>query len=298
MCTAVTRPNLSRRSWLSTPMSGSTTPYLSSWLNQVENWFARIQRDLISRCVFTSVKAIDKQLMRYIRHYNKVPKPLKWKYGDPQRRHHQFFWISGLAPSRKSTSPRKNGAAAAGDRTRAVLDACGHFNPGVHAFFVHRERGCGKGGVCERPDGNGDAVFATLARVVHRGTACGAEAERALASGVTHPNERVRSSGNDHRACGKSRLCSEHAARSALAVQAVANGDANRVGRGDSCELAARATGRSGRHLEAYVSRGQIGLPQRLRSTASSPLPRRPSMSSSARSLDGVYTSNFNASVD
>jgi hypothetical protein len=29
--------------------------------------------------------------MRYIRQYNKNPKPLKWKYDNPQRRYHQFF---------------------------------------------------------------------------------------------------------------------------------------------------------------------------------------------------------------
>jgi len=32
------------------------TPAYSSWLNQVENWFSRIQRDGISRGIFTSVK--------------------------------------------------------------------------------------------------------------------------------------------------------------------------------------------------------------------------------------------------
>lgn len=53
------------------------TPTYSSWLNQVENWFARIQRDVISRGVFTSVKDLDKKLMRYIRQHNKDPKPLK-----------------------------------------------------------------------------------------------------------------------------------------------------------------------------------------------------------------------------
>jgi hypothetical protein len=31
------------------------TPTYSSWLNQVELWFAKIQRDVISRGVFTSV---------------------------------------------------------------------------------------------------------------------------------------------------------------------------------------------------------------------------------------------------
>ena len=62
------------------------TPTYSSWLNQVENWFARIQRDVITRGIFTSTKDLDKKLMRYIRQYNKTPKPLKWKFADPSRR--------------------------------------------------------------------------------------------------------------------------------------------------------------------------------------------------------------------
>ncbi len=62
------------------------TPTYSSWLNQVENWFARIQRDIIARGIFTSIKDLDKKLMRYIRQYNKNPRPLKWKYADPTRR--------------------------------------------------------------------------------------------------------------------------------------------------------------------------------------------------------------------
>lgn len=61
------------------------TPTYSSWLNQVENWFARIQRDVITRGVFTSTKDLDKTLMRYIRQYNKSAAPLKWKYADPRR---------------------------------------------------------------------------------------------------------------------------------------------------------------------------------------------------------------------
>ena len=62
------------------------TPTYSSWLNQVENWFARIQRDVITRGIFTSPKDLDKKLVRYIRQYNKDPRPLKWKYADPSRR--------------------------------------------------------------------------------------------------------------------------------------------------------------------------------------------------------------------
>ena len=62
------------------------TPTYSSWLNQIENWFARIQRDVITRGVFTSIKDLDKKLMRYIRQYNKCAAPLKWKYDNPKRR--------------------------------------------------------------------------------------------------------------------------------------------------------------------------------------------------------------------
>lgn len=62
------------------------TPTYSSWLNQVELWFAKIERDVIARGVFTSVSDLKRKLLRYIRHYNKTPKPVKWKYFDPTRR--------------------------------------------------------------------------------------------------------------------------------------------------------------------------------------------------------------------
>jgi transposase len=62
------------------------TPTYSSWLNQVENWFAKIERDVIARGVFTSVKDLARKLRRYIGHYNHAPKPIKWTYRDPSHR--------------------------------------------------------------------------------------------------------------------------------------------------------------------------------------------------------------------
>jgi transposase len=62
------------------------TPTYSSWLNQVELWFSKIERDVISRGVFTSVSDLKRKLMRYIGHYNKKSKAVKWKYFDPTRR--------------------------------------------------------------------------------------------------------------------------------------------------------------------------------------------------------------------
>lgn len=67
-------------------MSIHYTPTYSSWLNQVELWFAKVERDVIARGVFTSVKDLARKLMRYIRLYNKAPKTVKWKYFDPSRR--------------------------------------------------------------------------------------------------------------------------------------------------------------------------------------------------------------------
>jgi len=62
------------------------TPTYSSWLNQVELWFGKIERDVIARGVFTSTPDLKRKLMRYIREGNKSPKPIKWTYCDVRRR--------------------------------------------------------------------------------------------------------------------------------------------------------------------------------------------------------------------
>jgi transposase len=62
------------------------TPTYSSWLNQVEIWFSKIQRDLIARGIFTSVKDLDRKIMRYIRSYNRKAIPIKCSYKDASNR--------------------------------------------------------------------------------------------------------------------------------------------------------------------------------------------------------------------
>ena len=62
------------------------TPTYSSWLNQVEIWFARIEREVIARGVFTSVNDLARKLMRYIRAYSKDARPFRWKYSDVTKR--------------------------------------------------------------------------------------------------------------------------------------------------------------------------------------------------------------------
>jgi transposase len=62
------------------------TPTYSSWLNQVELWFAKISREMIWRGVFTSVRDLEKKLVQYIRRYNKTCRPFNWTYNDPTHR--------------------------------------------------------------------------------------------------------------------------------------------------------------------------------------------------------------------
>ncbi len=62
------------------------TPTYSSWLNQVEIWFSKIQRDLIARGIFESKADLRRKIMRYIRHYNKAAVPFKWTYKNTSRR--------------------------------------------------------------------------------------------------------------------------------------------------------------------------------------------------------------------
>ena len=62
------------------------TPTYSSWLNQVELWFAKIERDVIARGIFTSVPDLRKKLRQYITLHNKTAQPFQWIYDNPKRR--------------------------------------------------------------------------------------------------------------------------------------------------------------------------------------------------------------------
>jgi transposase len=62
------------------------TPTYSSWLNQVELWFSKIQRNLIARGIFTSKTDLARKIMRYIRHYNKAALPFRWTYRNLTKR--------------------------------------------------------------------------------------------------------------------------------------------------------------------------------------------------------------------
>ena len=66
------------------------TPTYSSWLNQVESWFSRLQHDVIDRGIFTSVNDLKRKILRYIRLYAKSAKPFQWKYSNVAKRIHKW----------------------------------------------------------------------------------------------------------------------------------------------------------------------------------------------------------------
>src|SRR5579872_283424 len=54
------------------------TPTSSSWLNQIERWFAEITRKRIRRGTFRSIRELIKAINDYVRIYNQNPRPFQW----------------------------------------------------------------------------------------------------------------------------------------------------------------------------------------------------------------------------
>lgn len=62
------------------------TPTYSSWLNQVELWLAKIERDCLARGIFTSPRDLKRKLLTDIDWHNTEAKPFLWTYNNPKRR--------------------------------------------------------------------------------------------------------------------------------------------------------------------------------------------------------------------
>jgi len=57
------------------------TPTYSSWLNQIEIWFNILTKDVLKGAVWHSKEQLVKQLMQYVKTYNKTrAKPFNWTY--------------------------------------------------------------------------------------------------------------------------------------------------------------------------------------------------------------------------
>jgi len=54
------------------------TPTYSSWINQVERWFAYLTDDLLRRSDHRSVHALEKDIRNWVAAWNENPKPFIW----------------------------------------------------------------------------------------------------------------------------------------------------------------------------------------------------------------------------
>lgn len=74
----------SRRRFLETPhhrIRFVFTPKHCSWLNPIENMFAKLQRHLIKNGNFISVEDLEEKIDDYVEFHNReLAKPLKWKF--------------------------------------------------------------------------------------------------------------------------------------------------------------------------------------------------------------------------
>jgi len=64
------------------------TPKHCSWINQIENWFAILQRKIIKQGQFSSVDELENNITEFITYYNDfLAKPVKWVFTAEKYRH-------------------------------------------------------------------------------------------------------------------------------------------------------------------------------------------------------------------
>ena len=54
------------------------TPTGTSWINQVERWFALLTEKRLRRSAFRSTRELEQAIRQYITHHNEQPKPFRW----------------------------------------------------------------------------------------------------------------------------------------------------------------------------------------------------------------------------
>ena len=55
------------------------TPTGSSWINQVERWFAYLTTQMLQRGVHKSVQALEADVRDWVQQWNENPRPFVWK---------------------------------------------------------------------------------------------------------------------------------------------------------------------------------------------------------------------------
>ncbi len=132
-------------------------------------------------------------------------------------------------------------------------------DPGVHAFFVDRERWGREVRICEGAHGYSDVLYVVAFNgVVNRCTALGAKTERDFVSFVANSNVLARLTANRDGVARKPCLGAEDTPRSALTRETMADGDSNWLGPRCECQLSATARGCSSIH--AAAERNGVGV--------------------------------------
>jgi DDE superfamily endonuclease len=64
------------------------TPTYSSWLDQVELWSGKLERDCIARGIFSPIHDLKRKFLAYMDRHNTDATPFLWTYNNPKRRIH------------------------------------------------------------------------------------------------------------------------------------------------------------------------------------------------------------------
>ena len=106
------------------------TPTYASWLNQVELWFARIERNLLARGIFKSIPDLARKIRRYITRYNQDPKPIRRTYSTPA---HRITTDSAETVHRRLLQGQTS-SYSAGVRTTVTTGDCTSSNRSLYEF--------------------------------------------------------------------------------------------------------------------------------------------------------------------
>jgi transposase len=79
------------------------TPTGSSWLNQVERWFALLTDKLIRRGVHTSIEALEKDIRQWIATWNDNPRPFRWTKTADEILNSLADYLAKINPNQQTT---------------------------------------------------------------------------------------------------------------------------------------------------------------------------------------------------
>ena len=124
------------------------TPTYSSWINQVERWFAYLTDDLLRRSDHRSVQALERDIRAWVKAWNDNPQTLRLdqdRRTDPRLTRHDFF---NELTARDTRRPLKKSRLTWGAWTAAVIGFGGWSVVGFDRRSMFRGPGGGVGLLC------------------------------------------------------------------------------------------------------------------------------------------------------